>query len=160
MSPSDKPKYGITVPISTSDQIFSDKVNKRASVLSLEQNPGLISPLFLSVRLQSHRGREPEADPGSDLDPDPALFHLHAGLGGRGGRRNEIQFLHLFSFSCVLLRNVCRINVCCTNTNHCRRADFVYRVCVCLFFGSRQSQRLLSSVCWAGSNTKCLTCPS
>lgn len=40
--------------------------------------------LPLDSRLKSNSRWEPEADPGSDLDPDPALLHLHAHVGGRG----------------------------------------------------------------------------
>lgn len=48
-----------------------------------------ISTSTVFRRLQSHCGWESEADPGSDLDADPALLHLHASLGGGGRRGNE-----------------------------------------------------------------------
>lgn len=51
----------------------------------LQSRPGTQElSLFLS-RLKSNRGWEPKADPGSGLDTDPALLHLYANLGGRGG---------------------------------------------------------------------------
>lgn len=51
----------------------------------LQSGPGTQElSLFLS-RLKSNRGWEPKADPGSGLDTDPALLHLYANLGGRGG---------------------------------------------------------------------------
>lgn len=34
------------------------------------------------LRLKGHCGWEPEADPGFDLDTDPALLYLHAHVGG------------------------------------------------------------------------------
>lgn len=45
--------------------------------------------LPLDSRLKSNSRWEPEADPGSDLDPDPALLHLHAHVGGRGRRGRQ-----------------------------------------------------------------------
>lgn len=33
-------------------------------------------------RQQGYRRWQPEADPGPDLDTDPALLHLHAHVGG------------------------------------------------------------------------------
>ena len=45
--------------------------------------------MFSGDRQQSHSRRQPEAHPGSDLDPDPALLHLHAHVGRRGGKRGE-----------------------------------------------------------------------
>lgn len=38
-----------------------------------------------------HRRPETEADPGIDMDPDPALLHLHAHVGGRRGLPREAR---------------------------------------------------------------------
>lgn len=52
------------------------KLKQKCQILA----KGLQSAALL-LRLQSHCGWKPEADPGSDLDLDLALFHFHAHVG-------------------------------------------------------------------------------
>lgn len=64
-------------------------------MLSSKLNVSLTLIPFVSIRFESHCGWEPETDPRSDLDFDPALFDLYASLGGWGWRC-KIFFIYFF----------------------------------------------------------------